>query len=147
MSGMTLVVHLVCVIDQSTLIDHGLNRFVNHRPRDAVFEESLFDRLLAKAIRETGLISRTDVERDCLIRLLLKLGILGLRRFTLEAFVEGIDLSGLDESECDEFFEGSFSSDCGHEVSILDWEKRLIESGISPRKLYLIFYILLMFIL
>ena len=135
MSGVTLIIDRIWIIKESTLVDHGLDRFVDHTARDAVFEESLFDRLLAKAIRETGLISRTDVERDCLIRFLLKLGILSLRCFTVEALIVGIDLRRLDKAESDKFLETCLSSDCGHEVSIrlgilrLDFEW---SRGINP---------------
>ena len=96
MSGMTLIVHGIRIIDQGSLFDHDCDRLVDHRARDSVFEKSFFDRLLSESILETGLVGLTDVKRVCLIRSSLSFGILGLRRFTCEALVEGVDQGGLD---------------------------------------------------
>ena len=120
MSGMTLIVDRIGIIDQNALIDHGRDRFVDHRSRDSIFEKRFFDGLLSKSIFIPVSVGRSDITCDCLIRPGLKLRVLGFRCFTVESLVEGIDLGGLDETEFDEFCEGCLTSYLiGHIVSMI----------------------------
>ena len=111
MSGMTLIVDGIGIIDQNALIDHGRDSFVNHPSRDSILEKSLFDWLLSKSILISDSIGGSDVTGDCLIGALLELRIGLLGRFSIEALVESIDLGGFDETEFDELSEGCLTGD------------------------------------
>jgi len=111
MSGMTLIVDLVGIIDQNALFDHGRDRFVNHRTGDSFFEKRFFDRLFTESILISDSIGGSDVTGDCLIGALLELRIGLLGRFSIEALVESIDLGGFDETEFDELSEGCLTGD------------------------------------
>ena len=111
MSSMTLIVDRIGIIDQRTLLDHGRDRFVDHRTRDSILEKRFFDRLLSESILISEPIGGSDVTGDCLIGALLEFGILGFGCFSLELFVESIDLGGLDETEFDELSESGLTSD------------------------------------
>ena len=60
MSGMTLIIHLVGIIDQRSLLNHDCDRLIDHRTGDSIFEKRLFDGLLSESVFKTSLIGLTD---------------------------------------------------------------------------------------
>ena len=120
MSSVTLIVHGIGIVDQNPLIDHGRDRFVDHRTRDSIFQESLFDRLLTESILIPVSVLGSDITGDCLIGPGLEFGIGLFGCFSRESLVICFDLRGFHESERDEFFDGCcLSYLIGHIVSMI----------------------------